>query len=91
VRKLPDLLERGANWLCVLVLAGVAAAYSLGLLGTLLEGQISSFGKGSHRLASFTREPYAFFSDLVAHLLMNGTIWYGAYWFWSTNVRGTGR
>lgn len=87
----PDRYQRWACWFCVAVLAGLAALYTLSLAGLLLEGQVTSFGKGSHRLISFARDPYAFFGDLVAHLLLNGFLWYGAYWIWQTHLRGEHR
>lgn len=91
MRSLPDLLESLANWLCVAVIAGVAVTYSLSLASTLLDGQVTSFDKGTHRLISFANQPYAFISNLGAHLMMNGTIWYAAYWIWLTNIRKQGR
>lgn len=79
--------ERLSYWLCVAVLAGLAAVYSLSLVAMLADGRVASFAKGVHRMIVFGSEPYAFTGALIPHLMLNGFFWYGAYWIWSSHIR----
>ena len=82
--------EKLAYWLCVAILAGLAAVYSLSLLAELMGGQISSFGKGARRVLVFGNDPYGFLGALMPHLMLNGFFWYGAYWIWFSHIRSRG-
>ncbi|MFG6432611.1 hypothetical protein [Roseateles sp. LYH14W] len=79
--------ERLAYWFCVVALAAMGGIYSVGLASMLAEGQINSFGKGSHRVIVWATAPYAFISALIPHLMLNGFFWYGAYWVWFSYIR----
>lgn len=77
--------EKFINWLCWLIVIGVAAVLSAGVVLAVHEGRVSG-GKSKvvHHLAE---DPIGFWSALGVNLFMAGIVWYGVYWIYMHRIK----
>jgi hypothetical protein len=62
---------------------------SWGIVDAVNAGEIRGPSKaGEGVLHVLTLDPVGFWAAVAANLILAGVFWGGAYWFWSTQMRG---
>jgi hypothetical protein len=82
------LIEKIINWICFVIVVGIASTLSLHIILAIHDGSIQTISKsGTGRLLVLADSSLGFWLAVIPHLLLNGTAWYLAYWAYSRRIR----
>ncbi|WP_218366898.1 hypothetical protein [Acidovorax sp. sif0732] len=76
-------------WICIAILAALAAMSSLVVAHDVIEGAVQQFSKyGNGRVYHLSEDPGGFFGAIAGHVLFSGMFWWFAFWVWNWRIRG---